>query len=139
MAMDGIDCTLSVGVEIGPLTALVSINLMKGVSCSLSRTVDCVLEAANLAIVDNDPYNTYHSYSVQEMLSLYEEENLEVDDTLAILIILKIIILHERDRGNIAAETQTNKFLLELITMYNRNEHTIEDSNRQIIGTITRS
>lgn len=86
-----------------------------------------------------NPYNTYHSYSIPEMVSVYSEENLEVDDTLAILIMLKILVLYERDRGNIAAETQTNKFLLELITMYNRNEHTIEDSNRQIIGTITRS
>ena len=83
-----------------------------------------------------NPYNTYHSYNIQDMISVYSEENLEIDDTLATLIMLKIIVLHERDRSNIAAETQTNKFLLELINMFNRNEHTIEDSNRQIVGTI---
>ena len=34
-----------------------------------------------------NPYETYYSYDISEMVSTYSEDNLEVDDTLAILII----------------------------------------------------
>ena len=31
-----------------------------------------------------NPYETYYSYNISEMMSIYPEENLEVDDTLTI-------------------------------------------------------
>lgn len=130
-----VECELSVDVGISPLTASVNISTSINVGCILDMTVDCDLGISLYTTIV--PYTHYYSYDIVKMIDEYTIENLEMDDTLAMLIIPTVLSLDASNKGNIASSSNYLSWVNKVINLYNKNEQYLHEAHKlNTIGTL---
>ncbi len=85
------------------------------------------------------PYEVEYKYDIQWMMDTYGLDNLEMDDLLAIFVMLKATSLYYMDIGDPGQSELIRDYLMQLINLHNENENPMGHSTESIIGGITLS
>jgi len=77
-----------------------------------------------------NPYVDKHTYSIQDMFDTYQDENLSMDDTLAMLIIPTALRINAAHNGNLTDETNYASWVDKVINLYNKNEQYLHTAHK---------
>ena len=124
---NAVDCNLSSVVLLDGLTSRARAISSNAVECTLNRSVNCGLSV--YFEIKADPYNTKHTYSIQEMINLHKIESLEMDNLLAILTITSALSKFYGEQGYLSDEQNHKKYITDMVNIYNQNEQAIQISN----------
>jgi len=87
----------------------------------------------------NTPYDLEYRYDIQWMIDTYDIGNLDIDDLLAQIVMLKATSLFYMENGDPGQSELIRDYMDQLINLHNENVNPVGHSTESIIGGIALS